>query len=55
MDTGIRKDWKEAVLSKFGVLSRHLPGETEEKDENSVRIADPGQRVEPRFSRIRST
>jgi hypothetical protein len=33
MDSGIGKGWKGVVLYKFGVLSRHFPGETKEKDE----------------------
>jgi hypothetical protein len=35
MNDGLERMWKEAVVAYFKVLSRHLPGGTEESHENS--------------------
>jgi hypothetical protein len=36
---GTGKDMEEAVVAKFKILSRHLPGGTKENYENPVRTA----------------
>jgi hypothetical protein len=35
----LERTWMEAVMAYFKVLSRYLPGGTEENYKNSVRIA----------------
>jgi hypothetical protein len=32
--------WKEAVIARFEELAQHLPGGTEQSDENPIRIVD---------------
>jgi hypothetical protein len=39
MSNELDRIWKEAVVGKFSVLSRNLPGETEKNLENLVRVA----------------
>jgi hypothetical protein len=34
----LERIWKEAVMAQFNVLSRHLPGGTEEDQGKPVRI-----------------
>jgi hypothetical protein len=47
-DNELERMWKEAVVAFLKVLSRHLPGGTEENDENlSQNCRSPGRDLSP--------
>jgi hypothetical protein len=53
MNDNLERTWKEAVGAKFKVLSRHLPGGTEEKHETPRREKPVSEsRFEPGTFRI---
>jgi hypothetical protein len=52
MNDKLERVWKEAVVAYFKVISRHLPGGTDENQEIFIQDSRSGPRFEPGTSRI---
>jgi hypothetical protein len=54
MNHTLERIWEEAIVAEFQVLSRHLPGLTEENQKKTNRIAVSWPRFDPEISRERN-